>query len=71
MPMNRRQARTAADLVNGEDVEELARIFWEWGGERDARRLARVLAQERQRGRECHQQPQAHDARARGRVVHR
>src|SRR5213080_2681391 len=38
MRMDRRQSLTAAELVNGGSAEELARIFWEWGGERDARR---------------------------------
>ena len=35
MRMDTRQALTAADLVNGASAEELARIFWEFGGERD------------------------------------
>jgi 16S rRNA (cytosine1402-N4)-methyltransferase len=47
MRMDRRQAMTAAELVNGSSAEELARIFWEWGGERDARRLARAIVRER------------------------
>jgi 16S rRNA (cytosine1402-N4)-methyltransferase len=48
MRMDRRQAATAASLVNGATVDELAKIFWELGGERDARRFARVLARERE-----------------------
>ena len=47
MRMDRRQAFTAASLVNGASVEELAKIFWELGGERNARRFARVIARER------------------------
>ena len=48
MRMDRRQRLTAADLVNAASAEELARIFWELGGERDARRFARAIAQERE-----------------------
>src|SRR5438477_642560 len=46
---HRREELRAADLVNGASAEELGKIFWEFGGERDARRLARALAQERER----------------------
>jgi len=38
MRMDRRQQSTAAELVNGASAEELAKIFWELGGERNARR---------------------------------
>ena len=48
MRMDRRQAVTAASLVNGASAEELAKIFWELGGERNARRFARAIAQERE-----------------------
>jgi 16S rRNA (cytosine1402-N4)-methyltransferase len=48
MRMDRRQAATAASLVNEASVEELARIFWELGGERDSRRFARAIARERE-----------------------
>src|ERR1051325_3283379 len=48
MRMDRRQRLTAAELVNGASAEELAQIFWELGGERDARRFARMLVRERQ-----------------------
>ncbi len=51
MRLDRGQATTAADLVNTADAEELARIFREYGGERDARRLARGIERERQTGR--------------------
>ena len=48
MRMDRRQAVTAASLLNGASVEELAEIFWELGGERNARRFARAIARERE-----------------------
>jgi 16S rRNA (cytosine1402-N4)-methyltransferase len=51
MRMDTRQPLTAAELVNGADAEELARIFWEYGGERDSRRLARALEQDRRQRR--------------------
>lgn len=38
---------TAADLVNELSMNELARIFWELGGERDARRIARAIESDR------------------------
>ena len=47
MRMDDRQALTAAELVNGADAEELARIFWELGGERDSRRFARAIVHDR------------------------
>ena len=51
MRMDRRQAITAEDLVNTCDREELARIFREFGGEPQARRLAGALIRERTRRR--------------------
>jgi len=48
MRMDPRQTLTAAELVNGSSEQELARIFWELGGERDSRRLAKAIV----RGRE-------------------
>ena len=39
---------TAEDLVNQLSEEELSRILWEYGGERRARRIARVITAERQ-----------------------
>jgi 16S rRNA (cytosine1402-N4)-methyltransferase len=47
MRMDDRQTLTAADLVNEEDPEPLARIFWEYGGERDSRRFARAIVHDR------------------------
>jgi len=51
MRMDRGQALTAAQLVNGLSAEELAQIFWELGGEPQARRLARAIAREREKRR--------------------
>ena len=51
MRMDRRQPLTAAELVNEASAEELARIFWELGGESQARRLARMIERERERRR--------------------
>jgi 16S rRNA (cytosine1402-N4)-methyltransferase len=47
MRQDQRQRTTAADIVNRWSADELARIFWELGGERDSRRLARVIERER------------------------
>lgn len=47
MRMDSRQSLTAAELVNTADAEELAKIFWEYGGERDSRRLARAIVHDR------------------------
>jgi 16S rRNA (cytosine1402-N4)-methyltransferase len=47
MRMDTRQTLTAAELVNSASEQELARIFWELGGERDSRRLARAIAMDR------------------------
>jgi 16S rRNA (cytosine1402-N4)-methyltransferase len=48
MRMDRKQAVTAASLVNGASADDLAKIFWELGGERDARRFARAIAMDRE-----------------------
>jgi 16S rRNA (cytosine1402-N4)-methyltransferase len=47
MRMDSRQALTAADLVNSAGTEELAKIFWEFGGERESRRFARAIVHDR------------------------
>ncbi len=47
MRMDSRQKLTAADLVNGTGPEELAKIFWEYGGERESRRFARAIIHDR------------------------
>lgn len=49
MRMDQRQALTAADLVNQASAAELARVFWELGGEPQGRRFARAVAAERQK----------------------
>ena len=48
MRMDNRQPLTAAELVNGEDAETLAKIFWELGGERESRRFARAIVHDRE-----------------------
>jgi 16S rRNA (cytosine1402-N4)-methyltransferase len=47
MRMDDRQPVTAAALVNGTGADDLAKIFWEYGGERDSRRLARAIVHDR------------------------
>ena len=49
MRMDQCQPLTAAELVKTASAAELAKIFWEFGGELQARRLARVLGRERER----------------------
>src|SRR3954466_9768025 len=44
MRMDTRQPVTAGDLVNTASDQELARIFWEYGDERESRRFARAIA---------------------------
>jgi 16S rRNA (cytosine1402-N4)-methyltransferase len=51
MRFDLRQPLRAADLVNEASAEELAKIFWELGGERQARRFARAIVQDRARHR--------------------
>jgi 16S rRNA (cytosine1402-N4)-methyltransferase len=48
MRMDARQALTAADLVNTASADELAKIFWEYGDERDSRRIARAIVHDRE-----------------------
>jgi 16S rRNA (cytosine1402-N4)-methyltransferase len=48
MRMDTRQALTAAELVNSAGAEELAKIFWELGDERESRRFARAIAHDRE-----------------------
>jgi len=47
MRMDDRQKLTAADLVNDLSAEELARIFWDFGGERESRRFAKAIVHDR------------------------
>lgn len=39
---------TAADIVNGWEESELRRIFWEYGEEKSARKIARRICEERE-----------------------
>lgn len=48
MRMDLRQPLTAAEVVNGWDDAELARIFREYADEPESRRLARAIVRERQ-----------------------
>ena len=48
MRMDSRQALTAAELVNTSGEQELAKVFWEFGGERNSRRFARAIVRERE-----------------------
>lgn len=47
MRQDQRQPLTAADLLNTAAAEELARIFWEYGGESNSRRFARAIEMDR------------------------
>lgn len=49
MRMDQGSGPTAADLVNDLPEQELSRIFYEHGGEREARRVARAVAARRGR----------------------
>jgi len=48
MRMDQRQAQTAADLVNTASADELAKIFWEYGDERESRRFAKAIVHDRE-----------------------
>ncbi len=47
MRMNAEAGRSAADFVNEESAEELARIFYEYGEEKASRRIARAIVERR------------------------
>ncbi|MHB8572028.1 MAG: 16S rRNA (cytosine(1402)-N(4))-methyltransferase RsmH [Candidatus Dormibacteria bacterium] len=49
MRMDRRDGRTAADVVNRTRVEELADLIYRYGEERHSRRIARAIVRERDR----------------------
>lgn len=51
MRMDRSQPVTAAHLVNEWAEEDLARMFWELGGEPHSRRIARAMVERRRAGR--------------------
>jgi 16S rRNA (cytosine1402-N4)-methyltransferase len=48
MRMDAEQELTAAALLNRTGAEELAKIFWEYGGESNSRRIARAIERERE-----------------------
>src|SRR6185503_12977374 len=48
MRMDQTQRVTAAELVNRAGEQELARIFWEFGEERQSRRFAKAMVEQRQ-----------------------
>jgi 16S rRNA (cytosine1402-N4)-methyltransferase len=48
MRMDQRQELTAAKLLRDADADELAGIFWRFGGEEKSRRIARAIAAERE-----------------------
>jgi len=50
MRMDQNAGRSAADLVNTLSAAELAQIFWNLGEERQARKIARAIDEERSRG---------------------
>lgn len=45
------QSVTAADLINAGGETELANLFWRYGEERDSRKIARAIVEERKEGR--------------------
>ncbi|HSY09528.1 MAG TPA: 16S rRNA (cytosine(1402)-N(4))-methyltransferase RsmH [Candidatus Dormibacteraeota bacterium] len=47
MRMDDRQLLKAEGLVNDSSAEELAKIFWEFGGERESRRFAKAIVHDR------------------------
>ena len=47
MRMDQRQHKTAAGVVNRESEHEIARILWEFGDERQSRRFARAIVEQR------------------------
>jgi 16S rRNA (cytosine1402-N4)-methyltransferase len=46
--MDTRQPVTAASLLTTESAEAIARIFWEYGDERESRRFARAITHDRE-----------------------
>jgi 16S rRNA (cytosine1402-N4)-methyltransferase len=47
MRMDQRQPQTAADVVNTASADELAKIFWEYGDERESRRFGKAIVHDR------------------------
>lgn len=56
MRMDASQGVTAADLVNAGSEEELARLFWKFGEERFAKRIAKAIVTGRQAARQSGRQ---------------
>jgi len=50
MRMDQRSACTAADLISHLSLEELEHILWKYGEERWAKRIAKAIVRERERG---------------------
>jgi 16S rRNA (cytosine1402-N4)-methyltransferase len=48
MRMSWEQTETAADLVNEQSQENLANLFWELGGERESRKIAKAIVRARE-----------------------
>jgi 16S rRNA (cytosine1402-N4)-methyltransferase len=48
MRMDESSGKSAADLVNGLSADELTKIFWEFGEERWAKKIARTISERRQ-----------------------
>lgn len=49
MRMDQRNPRTAYEIVNTYEEEELARIIWEYGEERWAKRIAQFICEFREK----------------------
>ena len=47
MRMDDRQTLTAAEVINESSAQELAKIFWEFGDERESRRFAAAIVHDR------------------------
>jgi 16S rRNA (cytosine1402-N4)-methyltransferase len=48
MRMDKRQLLTAAEMLNSSTADELMKIFWELGGEPEARRFAHAIVRQRE-----------------------
>jgi 16S rRNA (cytosine1402-N4)-methyltransferase len=47
MRMDKRQSLSGHDVVNGYSAEDLANVFWKYGDERNARRIAKAIEKHR------------------------
>ncbi len=50
MRMDLQQKKTAATITNSYEEKELANLFWEFGGERESRKIARAIVETRASG---------------------